>query len=108
MTDDNTPDNVKKSISGQHWYVYLVQCADGSLYAGSTSDLERRLRQHNGELVGGARYTRVRRPVALLWHQCVADRSSACRLEARIKLLNRRKKMLLVRGGAVSELLEID
>ena len=101
MTDDSTPDNGKKSVSRRLWYVYLIECADGSLYTGSTTDVERRLRQHNGELAGGARYTRVRRPVALLWRHCVPDRSAALRLEVRIKGLNRRQKMALIKGVLV-------
>ena len=101
MTDDNTPDNGKKSVAPHPWHVYLLQCADGSLYAGSTNDLGRRLRQHNGELTGGARYTRVRRPVVHLWSQSVSDRSTACRLEARIKAMTRRQKMAVVRGDVV-------
>ncbi|MGB0189286.1 MAG: GIY-YIG nuclease family protein, partial [Aequoribacter sp.] len=51
------------------WIVYILNCADGTLYTGVTTDVERRLRQHNGEIVGGARYTRVRRPVAIVWQQ---------------------------------------
>ena len=101
MTDDNTPDNGKKSVIRHLWHVYLLQCADGSLYAGSTTDLGRRLRQHNGELRGGARYTRVRRPVVHLWSQSVSDRSTACRLEARIKAMTRQQKMAVVRGDVV-------
>ena len=45
------------------WWVYLVQCSDQSLYVGITTDLNRRLQEHNGETRGGARYTRARRPV---------------------------------------------
>ena len=47
------------------WHVYLLRCADDTLYCGVTTDLDRRLAQHNGRLAGGARYTRPRRPVAL-------------------------------------------
>lgn len=79
------------------WYVYMLQCADGSLYTGVTTDADRRLRQHNGELVGGARYTRARRPVALVYREACANRSEACRLEARIKRYSRAEKLLLAR-----------
>jgi len=48
------------------WHVYLLQCADGTLYCGVTTDLARRLKAHNGEAPGGAAYTRGRRPVKLL------------------------------------------
>ena len=65
-----------------NWYVYVVQCADGSLYTGVATDLQRRLRQHNGELTGGARYTMGRRPVQLLWSEALADRGAAQRRES--------------------------
>lgn len=75
------------------WYVYILKCADDSLYAGVARDLQRRLRQHNGELVGGSRYTRGRRPVELLWSATEPDRSSAQRREASIKKLSREEKL---------------
>ena len=79
------------------WYVYILKCADGSLYAGVARDLQRRLRQHNGELVGGSRYTRGRRPVELLWSDTEPDRSSAQRREASIKKLSREEKLRMLR-----------
>jgi len=57
------------------WYVYIMECRDGSFYTGITNDLERRCQQHNEGL--GARYTRARRPVVLRYHEQVASRSSA-------------------------------
>jgi putative endonuclease len=80
------------------WYVYILKCADGSLYAGVARDLQRRLRQHNGELVGGSRYTRGRRPVELLWSDTEPDRSSAQRREASIKKLSRDEKLRLLQA----------
>ncbi len=77
------------------WWVYLLQCADGSLYTGVSRDLERRLRQHNGELCGGPKYTRGRRPVCLLWSESATDRAAAQRREAEIKRLPRRDKLTL-------------
>ena len=59
------------------WFVYLVRCADGSYYTGVTTNLARRLRQHNGEIVGGAGYTRGRRPVCIVWSEACVDRSHA-------------------------------
>ena len=59
------------------WFVYLVKCADGTFYTGVTTDLVRRVRQHNGEIVGGANYTRARRPVALAWCEACENRSVA-------------------------------
>jgi putative endonuclease len=73
--------------------VYILQCADGSLYTGITRDIERRLQQHNGERPGGSRYTRGRRPVSVLWSAPVVDRSSASKREAEIKKLSRQQKL---------------
>lgn len=77
------------------WVVYLVECSDGSLYTGVTKDLPRRLRQHNGEVAGGAKYTRTRKPVRLVaFKQSATPRQE----EYRIKRLNRSQKLQLVRG----------
>ncbi len=83
------------------WTVYLLQCADGTLYTGIARDLPRRLSQHNGEIAGGPKYTRGRRPVQLLWQAEAADRSLALRREAAIKRLSRRDKLALAEGGSV-------
>lgn len=74
----------------------MLRCADGSLYTGVAIDLERRLKQHNGELVGGARYTRGRRPVELVWSEKCKDRAEAQRREAAVKALDRDEKLLLL------------
>ena len=78
------------------WFVYLVQCADGTYYTGVTTDLARRLRQHNGEIVGGAGYTRGRRPVDLVWSEACVDRSDAQRREYVIRSSPRAEKLRLV------------
>ncbi|MBQ1330464.1 MAG: GIY-YIG nuclease family protein [Desulfovibrio sp.] len=80
------------------WKVYLLRCADGTLYCGSTVDLERRLAQHNGEAPGGARYTRSRRPCELACFAPCPDRSSAMKLEAQIKRLARKDKIAALEG----------
>lgn len=79
------------------WFVYLMRCADGSLYTGVTTDLTRRLAEHN-EGAAGARYTRARRPVELVWHERAASRSHACKREAAIKKLPRAAKLALIPG----------
>ncbi|WP_460588802.1 GIY-YIG nuclease family protein [Haliea atlantica] len=84
------------AVAARGWWVYLLRCADGSLYAGVTTDLERRLAQHNGQRPGGPRFTRGRRPVALCWYEPAADRSAAQRREAAIKRLSRTAKLALV------------
>ena len=77
------------------WQVYMLECADGSLYTGVATDVVRRLRQHNGELVGGARYTSGRRPVRLVWSEACVDRTTAQSREAEIKKLERPQKLRL-------------
>ena len=78
------------------WFVYIVRCSDHTLYTGVTTDPVRRLRQHNGELVGGAKYTCARRPVEFVWHELHADRSSATKREYAIKQMTLRQKRELI------------
>ncbi len=78
------------------YYVYIVRCGDDTLYTGITTDMERRLRQHNGELLGGAVYTRSRRPVTIQYVEMVSDRASAQSREAIIKALSKEDKMRLI------------
>jgi putative endonuclease len=77
------------------YHVYILTCADGSLYTGITTDVERRLHEHNCTS-RGAKYTRSRRPVTLAVSWSVADRSAALREEARIKRLTRKQKLELI------------
>ena len=79
------------------WYIYILQCADSTLYTGIARDLQKRVRQHNGEVVGGPRYTRGRRPVQLVWSDVAPDRGAALRREAAIKKLSRPEKLSLIR-----------
>jgi putative endonuclease len=74
-------------------YCYILQCADGSYYTGWTNDLRRRFREH--ESGRGGRYTRSRRPVALVYFERQTDSGAARRREAEIKKLPRTKKMEL-------------
>ncbi|MBR3665204.1 MAG: GIY-YIG nuclease family protein [Desulfovibrio sp.] len=85
------------------WYVYLLQCADKSLYCGITKDLKRRLAQHNGELPGGARYTRSRRPCLLVGYASQSSQSQALRLEYKIKHSPKAKKAALLARAGTSE-----
>lgn len=80
------------------WYVYMLRCADDTLYTGITTDLDRRLAQHNGERAGGAKYTRVRRPVELVYQEGVESRSLAGQREAQLKKLPRVEKLRLIRS----------
>ena len=82
------------------WLVYLLECADGTYYAGITNRLEHRLQAHN--LGQGARYTRSRRPVVLLATQEHPDRSEASKAEARLKQLPRSEKLNFFKGEVTS------
>jgi putative endonuclease len=79
-------------------YVYLLRCADDSLYCGWTTDVQRRLAEHRSGFA--SRYTRSRRPLELAAVVSVADRSAALREEARIKRLPRAAKLALVEAQA--------
>ncbi len=80
------------------WHVYLLRCRDGSLYAGATNDLARRVEAHaRGK---GGRYTRSRLPVVLVHSEPAPDRSAALRREAALKRLRREKKLELLDAPA--------
>jgi putative endonuclease len=79
---------------GTQWWVYLLRCVDGSLYCGVSTDLARRLGEHNAS-PRGARYTRSRRPVLLAWCQPCASRAEAQRVEAAVKRQPRALKRML-------------
>ena len=76
--------------------VYIVECADGTLYTGIATDVVRRLAEHNGAGPRGARYTSARRPVTLAYAAAFDTRSAACKEEARIKRLSREAKRALI------------
>lgn len=84
------------------WFSYLVECADGSLYCGVTNNLTRRLKQHNGELVGGAKYTSARRPVCLKANWPHQDRAEASRHEYQVKQLTREQKWALIASSEIT------
>ena len=75
-------------------YTYILRCAGGSLYTGWTTDLDRRLKAHNAGK--GAKYTRSRRPVALVYYETYATPGEAMRREAQIKRLSREEKLALI------------
>ena len=76
------------------WYVYVVRCSDRSLYTGITTDVTRRIEEHNNKR--GARYTRSRCPVTLVYRERVADRGAALRREYEIKRMTAEGKLELV------------
>ena len=85
------------SKGGDIWHVYMVRCSDGTLYTGITKDLEKRVEAHNSGK-DGARYTRSRRPVKLVYSKQTESKSAAARLEYQIKRQPRSKKNRLVQG----------
>lgn len=78
------------------WSVYIVRCADGSLYTGIAKDVARRVEEHNSNNLLAANYTRARRPVTLVYREAAATRSAAGRREYRIKQMNRLEKEALI------------
>lgn len=89
----------------QAWFVYLVQTAKGVLYTGISTNPARRLRQHSGELAGGAKALRGKGPLRLVWQYQAPNRSEASRLEYQLKQLKKADKERLIAGAVLSELL---
>ena len=76
------------------WYAYILQCADGTLYTGITNDLDRRLKAHNAGTA--SKYTRVRRPVAMVYQEEIDTKGNALCRELQIKSMSRQQKMDLL------------
>ncbi len=81
----------------EEWFLYILQCQDGSFYTGVTNDLQRRLKMHNDGRA--SRYTRSRRPVKLLYQEVYASRAQVLVREYAIKALSRERKEKLVADG---------
>ena len=79
------------------WTVYMLRCADGSLYTGIAKDVVARVATHNAGR--GAKYTKARRPVAMIWSETAACRSTASKREYAIKQLRRSEKLALSRSA---------
>jgi len=77
------------------WFVYILRCNDNTLYTGVTTDLDRRLSEHNSA-GSTTRYTRSRQPVVLAYQEHATNRSDACRREAAIKRLTKAEKSSLI------------
>ena len=78
------------------YFVYILECSDGSLYTGITTDLTKRLDEHNTKNTG-AKYTKARRPVKLIYQETSENRSTASKREYAIKKLTRVKKLQLIK-----------
>ena len=78
------------------WFVYLLRCSDNTLYAGITTDITRRIHEHNNDNKRSAKYTRSRRPVKLAYLETAVDKKSAAQREYRLKKLKKQEKESLV------------
>lgn len=79
------------------YIVYILKCSDDSLYTWITTDIVRRLRQHNGEIVWWAKYTKIRQPVKVVYSENCENRSEASKRECEIKKMKREEKLLLIK-----------
>jgi putative endonuclease len=86
-------------VKSKPFYAYIVKCSDGSFYTGYTDNLEVRLREHNGLLVGGARYTRSHRPVELVYSEPFQTRTGAQRREREIKKMSHKEKEIVINNN---------
>ena len=82
----------------KHWFVYIVRCKNGSLYTGITTDVDRRINEHNKGTTAAA-YTRSRRPVELVYYERVNTRSAAAQREAEIKNMKKPDKEIMITSG---------
>ena len=80
----------------ENWSVYILRCADDSLYTGITTDLNRRVLEHN-DSVKAAKYTRARQPVVLVYTEVAPTRSAALIREAQLKKLTRKEKLMIIK-----------
>lgn len=77
------------------WFIYIIKCADNTLYTGITTDLDRRLWEHNSS-DKWAKYTKMRRPVEMVFSQVCEDRSQASKLEYKIKKYTKQQKLTII------------
>ncbi len=97
---ENLPESIAEASckAQQPWFLYLVRMQSGALYAGISTDPDRRLRQHQGIIAGGAKALRGKGPLSLVWRFATANKSLASRLEYQLKQLSKAKKEALIRG----------
>ena len=80
------------------WFVYMLRCVDNSLYTGVTTDVVRRVQEHN-EAKAGAKYTRAKRPVFLVYEEPAESRKAACQREYQLKQLTKTEKEALIKSA---------
>lgn len=86
------------------YFVYIVRCADSTLYTGYTFDLEKRIEQHNSTNQG-AKYTKMRRPVKLVYYEILSNQKEAIKREREIKKLSRDKKLQMINEFKVNTMI---
>lgn len=89
--------HIEENQEEKRYFVYILECADHTLYTGYTTDLKRRLDTHNAGK--GAKYTKSRRPVRMVYHEDFPEKSQALSREAAIKTLTRAQKLALIEEG---------
>ena len=102
----NTASNGCSTVRQKHnpmYHIYILKCADKTLYTGITVDLARRIKEHNGSKLG-AKYTKARRPVKLAYSKKFRNRSLASKEESRIKKLSRAEKLKLIKSRLNTDL----
>ena len=85
-----------------NYFIYIVKCSDDTLYTGITTDIQRRIKEHNSS-DKGAKYTKVRRPVSLVYTEECEDRSSASKREYEIKHFSRKEKLDLLENFNINK-----
>ncbi len=89
------------------WYIYLVRCADDSLYTGIATDVDRRLEEHRGKGNKGAKYLRGRGPLSLVFQKKIGNRSLALKAEQKVKKLKKAQKEQLIKNHRSGNHLDI-
>lgn len=104
LTDDKSHDDETISVSSfVPWWVYILACHDNTLYTGISTDVERRVKEHNAGKKG-AQYTKSRRPVHIVYKECPINRSDAQKREIFIKKLSRQEKNILIQKQPLENL----
>jgi len=90
--------DTKEQTTAPQWYIYIVENRLGQLYTGVTTSPQRRIRQHRGEIKGGARALKGKGPIKFRWIASVSGKSDAMRAEYSLKQLKRPQKLALIKG----------
>ncbi len=91
----------------KQWYVYIIRCADSTLYTGITTDVQRRLQEHTAGTKLAAKYVRGKQPLKLVFQLAVSDRGTASKIERKIKQLSKEQKENLIQDPSKQHMLLI-